>query len=142
MAVHVELFAVGAAPPEDVWAVVGDVRRLPAWTDADEVERVEPDPVVAGTELVVVDRGRSRLWRVITVGPRVLEVTTDTPRGPIGLGVRVARERSGSRLVLAGVLHPSNARQTLRARVLDAPALRRRFDRWTATALDLAARAR
>lgn len=142
MAVHVELFAVGAVPPEDVWAVVGDVRRLPAWTDADEVERVEPDPVVAGTELVVVDRGGSRLWRVLTAGPRLLEVTTDTPLGPVGLGVRVARERSGSRLVLAGAFHPPSARQTLRVRVLDAPALRRRFDRWTRTALDLAAEAR
>lgn len=142
MPVHVELFAVGVAPPEDVWSVVGDVRRLPAWTDADAVERVEPDPVVAGTELVVVDRGRARMWRVITAGPRVLEVTTDTPRGPVGLGVRVARERAGSRLVLAGVLHPASTGQAVRARVLDAPALRRRFDRWTRAALDLAAQVR
>lgn len=142
MVVHVELFAVGTPPPEDVWAVVGDVRRLPAWTDADEVERVEPDPVVAGTEVVVVDGGRSRLWRVITVGPRVLEVTTDTPRGAVGLGVRVVRERTGSRLVLAAALHPTGTGQTLRARLLDAPALRRRFDRWTRSALELAAQAR
>lgn len=142
MTVRVELYAVGNAPPEDLWAVVGDLRRLPEWTDADSVERIEPEPVEVGTEVVVVSGGAPQTWQVMTAEPRVLEVRTDTPRGPVAFGVRVARERSGSRVVLAGALHPAGFAGTLRARALHAPALRRRFDRWTRRALDLAAAVR
>lgn len=142
MAVRVELFATGAVPPEDLWAVVGDVRRLPEWTDADRVERVEPDPVEVGTELEVVVAGHSRVWRVLTADTRVLEATSTAPRGPVGLGVRVVRERSGSRLVLAATFPPMGGLSALRVRVVDAPRLRRRFDRWTRVALELAAAVR
>lgn len=138
MAVRVELYATGSAPPEDLWAVVGDLRRLPEWTDAIGIEHIAPMPVEVGTEIVVREGGHSRVWLVRTVEPRMLEVTTETSRGLVGLGVRVVRERSGSRLVLAGALHPSGMTATVRARVLDAPALRRRFDRWIRTALALA----
>lgn len=140
--VPLELFATGSAPPEDTWAIVGDLRRLPEWTDAERVERVGPDPVEVGTEIVVVVEGASRLWRVVTVEPRLLEVRTETARGPLEIGARVVRERSGSRLVLAGVYRPTTFARAVRARALDAPALRRRFDRWTRTALELASTVR
>lgn len=139
MAVRVELYATGNAPPEDVWAVVGDLRRLPEWTDADRVEQIRPTLIEVGTELVVVAGQRTLRGQVITVEPRVLELTVETPRGPVDFGVRVVRERAGSRLVLAGMLHPTGVMRTLRARAVDAPALRRRFDRWTRNALDVAA---
>lgn len=142
MVVRVELFATGNAPPEDTWAVVGDPRRLPEWTDAERVERIEPEPATVGTEIVVAEDGRTRLWRVVTVEPRLLEVSTQTARGPLDIGVRVVRERSGSRLVLAGAYRPAGFPQRLRARVVDAPALRRRFDRWSQSALRLAAAVR
>ncbi len=48
MVVRVELYATGAVPPEDVWAVVGDVRRLPEWTDAERVEQAPPPPADVG----------------------------------------------------------------------------------------------
>lgn len=142
MPVRVELFATGNAPPEDAWAIVGDLRRLPEWTDAERVERITPEPVAVGSEIVVTVEGRSRLWRVLTVEPRLLEVRTQTARGPLEIGARVIRERSGSRLVLAGVYRPRSTPQALRARAFDAPALRRRFDRWSRAALDLASRVR
>lgn len=142
MPVRVELFATGGAPPEDTWAIVGDLQRLPEWTDAERVERLTPGPVAVGTELVLTVDGGSRLWRVSTVEPRLMEVLTETARGPLEIGVRVVRERSGSRLVLAGAFRPGSFAQTVRARALDAPALRRRFDRWSRAALDLASRVR
>lgn len=139
MVVRVELFAAGSVPPEDVWAVVGDVGRLPEWTDADWVEPVPERPVAVGTELLVLVDRQERVWRVITAEQRVLELEADTPRGAVSMGVRVVRERAGSRIVLAGALHPTGTAAILRARLVDAPALRRRFDRWTRRALDLAA---
>lgn len=142
MSVRVEIFATGGAPPEDTWAIVGDLRRVPEWTDADRVERLGPEPVEVGTQMVVVMDGHSRLWRVVTVQPRLLEVRTDTARGTLEIGVRVIRERAGSRLVLAGVYRPGSRAQSLRARAVDAPALRRRFDRWTHAALELASAVR
>lgn len=142
MPVRVELFATGNAPPEDAWAIVGDLRRLPEWTDVERVERIATEPVEVGTEIVVTVEGRSRLWRVLTVEPRLLELRTETARGALEIGARVIRERSGSRLVLAGAYRPRSRPQALRARALDAPALRRRFDRWSRAALDLASRVR
>lgn len=142
MPVRVELFATGKAPPEDAWAIVGDLRRLPEWTEAERIERIAPEPVEIGTEIVITAQGHSRLWRVLTVEPRLLEVRTETARGPLEIGARVIRERSGSRLVLAGAYRPGSTRQALRARALDAPALRRRFDRWSRAALDLASKVR
>ncbi|HVM00391.1 MAG TPA: SRPBCC family protein [Egibacteraceae bacterium] len=142
MVVRLELYATGGAPPEDTWAVVSDLRRLPEWTDAEEVERVEPEPVAPGTEFVVVRGDDRRLWRVMTAEPRLLEVTTQTPRGPLAIGVRVVRDPYGSRLVLAGAYDPPCRRDALRVRAIDAPALRRRFDRWSRAALRLAAAVR
>lgn len=142
MVVRVELFATGNAPPEDTWAIVGDLRRLPEWTDAEQVGRIEPEPAAVGSEMVIAEDGRSRLWRVVTVEPRLIEVSTQTARGPLDIGVRVVRERSGSRLILAGAYRPAGLIQTLRTRVVDAPTLRRRFDRWSQSALRLAAAVR
>lgn len=142
MAVHVELFAASSVPPEDAWAVVGDLSRLAEWTDADLVHQAHDGPVTVGTELRVVTGGQEQTWRVLTVEPRVLEVAADMPRGHLALGVRVVRERAGSRIVLAGVMQTAGTAATLRARLVAAPALRRRFDRWTRRALDLAAEIR
>lgn len=137
--VRIELYATGAAAPEDTWAVVGTPWRWPDWTDADRVEDVAPEPVEVGTQVSVAVDDRRLDWRVAAIAPRLLEATTDTERGPLSIGVRVVRERDGSRLVLAAAYEPSGRATTWRVRLLDAPALRRRFDRWTRRALELAA---
>ena len=131
-----EIFAAGNAPPDAVWEVVGNPRRLPEWTDADRVIRVEPEPMEVGAIIATEDRGRVLTWKVVTFGNRTLEAVTDVPRGRLGLGVRVVRDGAGSRIVLAGVLRSS--RNPLRAGLVDVPALRRRFDRWSRAALDVA----
>ena len=132
-----ELFATGTAPPEATWAVVGDLARLPEWTDADTVE-APSSPLAVGLEFVTAVGGERLRWRVTTVEPRLLEATTDTARGRLGIGVRVAADPRGTRLVLAGGLDVDGAAARWRARLVDVPALRRRFDRWTAAALRLA----
>lgn len=139
MSLRVEIYATANTPPDDLWAVVGDPWRLPEWTDVHDVERVDPDPVEVGAEIVVVADGQRRRCTVVTAAPRLLEVTTSTARGPVGIGARVIRDRAGSRLVLAGAFSPAGAVQRLRVRAVDAPALRRRFDRWSRRALELAA---
>lgn len=138
---QIELYATGSATVEDTWAVVGDPRRLPEWTDATEVERVAPEPVDVGTEVVVRAAGRQWTWRVVTAEPRLVEATTTTSSGTLGVGVRVVREGSGCRLILAGSLKTSGLLPRLRARTVEAAAWRRRFDRWSHAALDAAARA-
>lgn len=138
MTVHVELYATATTPPEHVWAVVGDPRRLPEWTDVDGVERVEPDAVDVGTEFVTVAEGQRRRWRVVTADARLLEATTNTALGPLGVGVRVVRDPLGARLILAASFEPAGRVRRLRARLVDAPGLRRRFDRWTRAALRVA----
>lgn len=139
MVVRIELYATGAATPEDTWAVVGNPRRWPEWTDAERVEQVEPEPVEVGTRVRVAADGQLLDWRVTTIEPRLLEATTETGRGRLSLGVRVVRERDGSRLVVVAAYEPAGRVASWRVRLFDAPALRRRFDRWTRTALELAA---
>lgn len=138
MAVHFELYATGIAAPEDTWAVVGDPRRLPEWTDVQRVERIDPEPVRVGTELVIVADGGSWTWRIVTVDMRLLEATTQLPDGQLGIGLRVARDPLGARLVVAGSYQPTGRLAAARVRLLTVPALRRRFDRWTHTALRIA----
>lgn len=132
-----ELFATGTASPEDTWALVSDLSRLPEWTDADAVEP-PLGPLEVGAEFFVSVAGRRLLWRLTTVEPRLLEATTDVPRGRLGIGVRVAADPRGTRLVLAGGLDGDGAAARWRARLVDVPAMRRRFDRWTAAALQRA----
>ena len=131
-----EVFAASNLPPDEVWAVVGNPRRLPEWTDADRVERVEPEPVDVGSVIVTRDGDRALHWEVVTYANRTIEVVADTPRGRLGLGARVVRDGTGSRIVLAGVLGPSGS--AVAARIFHVPALRRRFDRWSQAALELA----
>lgn len=139
MAVRFELYATGNARPDDAWAVVGNPRRLPEWTGVDRVERVTPEPLRVGTEVVVVADGRRWVWRVVTAEARLLEAITETPRGPLSIGLRVAGDPLGARLVVAGAYQPPGGVATMRVRLRDLPALRRRFDRWTHTALGVAA---
>lgn len=134
-----ELYAIGSAAPEHLWAVVGDPRRLPEWTDVDAVASVDPEPVQQGTEVVVVLGGRPLPWRVVTADPRLLEAATEQGGASLQVGFRVVRETRGSRLVVAAAYGGTGGLQGWRRRLLDAPALRRRFDRWTRRALDLAA---
>lgn len=130
--IRYELFATGPVPPDELWALVGDPRRLPEWTDAVDVPEVTPEPVTEGSRIVVDQAGGERsVWTVTTAEDGLLEATTETPRGTVGIGVRVTGHTDGARLVLAGF----HSRGGLRVRLLDAPALRRRFDRWAETAL-------
>lgn len=135
MTVHFELFATGDATPEATWALVGDPHRLPVWTDVERVERVAPDPVEVGTELAVVADGRRWVWQVVTADARLLEATTETSHGRLGIGLRVAHDPVGARLVVACAYEPVGGLAAVRVRFFHAPALRRRFDRWIHAAL-------
>ena len=129
----VEPYAVGAAPPEQVWSLVGDLDRPPEWTDATSVE--VSGPVAAGTTLVTRDGERALERRVTTAEARLIEAVTTLPRGEPGVGVRVARDPYGSRLVLAAGFTPADRLAALGWLLLGGPAVRRRFDRWTRAAL-------
>lgn len=128
-----ELYAVGGAPPDQLWALVGDPTRLPEWTDATSVE--VSGPVAVGTTLTTRDAERILEWRITTAEQRLLEVVTTLPRGELGIGVRVARDPYGSRLILAAGFTPADRVADLGWFLRGAPALRRRFDRWTRAAL-------
>ena len=103
---------------------------------------------------VVIHERDTTTWRVISLGQRVVEASAATPCGQLGIGVRVIELRTtdparpaaaadaaagaepagnrppGSRVVFVARLEPAGS--TVRARVRDVPAIRRRFDRWTA----------
>jgi len=128
-----ELYAVGATPPEQVWALVGDLRRLSEWTDADSAE--VSGPVAVGTVVTTRDGERVLEWRITTAEQRLVEAVTTLPRGELGIGVRVARDPYGSRLIMAAGFTPADRVAALGWLLLGGPAMRRRFDRWTRTAL-------
>jgi hypothetical protein len=129
-----ELFTAVPVAPERLWALVGDVRRIPEWTDADHVMQPPEPPLEVGARFTTVDAGRELRWVVITVADRLIEAKTDDgPCGRFGVGVRVAPDPIGSRLILAGLLDPSGSR--VRARVQHLPALRSRAERWADLAL-------
>jgi len=160
----VELFASAAVKPEALWALVRDVRRLPEWTDADEVLTVEPPAtsppptspppppsppsprspdldVAVGTTVVTRDGPRRLSWTVTAREPRVLELGTTLEHGRLGIGVSVVREAMGARarIVLASAYQPDTTAAALRFRIAGAAGLRRRFDAWTRRALRAAA---
>ena len=141
MSLDAEQYAEYLVPADALWEVVGDPRRLPEWTGLSAPLRISagsgPDEPLGAWEADVLARVHDgeavRQLRVITARRGVVEVTTDTGCGRVGIGVRVVGEanRPGtSRLVVAGQLDPS--RGALRARTLDLPRLRRRFDAWAA----------
>ncbi len=134
MAVSAELYQVSGRSPEQLWQVVGDPWRLAEWTDAERVVSVEPQPVTVGTRITTAQDGDERVWRVITVEPRLLEMTAETNRGLLGVGIRVVRDPLGSRLIMAAQL----AATGLRAQMVDGPALRRSLDRWCSAAVRVA----
>ena len=129
-----EMFAQTSTSPDRLWSVVGDVHRLPDWTDAEEVRLTEPleEGAVVGVRVGEVWRE----WTILTLGARIWEARAETDSGRLGIGTRVAADPRGSRLVLAGGLEPRGSR--LRARALTVPRLRSRFDRWTQAALSAA----
>lgn len=135
MTVRFELFAAGRARPEDVWALVGDLHRLPEWTDAERVEVRDDRPDQAGGEIVTAEGDRRLDWTVTTRQRRLVELSTTLPRGRLGLGVRVLPDPLGSRVVLACAFEPSTRAARFRFLLLDGPALRRRFDRWASSAV-------
>lgn len=140
MPARFEMFSTGQVAPERLWSVVGDPWRLAEWTDVESVADVTPDPPVLGTRVTTVEAGTTRTWEIVTLEARLLEMTTTTERGAVGFGCRVVRDaRGGSRLVLAAGLTVGGFAGKLRAQLLDAPALRRRMDRWSAEALRVAA---
>jgi hypothetical protein len=132
-----EFFASVPCPPDQLWKVVGDPDRLPEWTDAEELPvRAEP-PVEVGSRFTTVDRQQSLEWVVITCDDHLWEAKTDdSDCGRLGIGVRVAPDVHGSRLVLAGMLEPAGS--MWRARLVDVPRLRTRLDRWAGRATRLA----
>lgn len=141
MSLDVEQYAEYLLPADALWGVVGDPRRLPEWTGLSAPLRISagpgPDEPLDAWESDVLARVRDgeavRQLRIITARRGVVEVTTDAECGRVGIGVRVIGEanRPGtSRLVVAGQLQP--ARGAFRARTLDLPRLRRRFDAWAA----------
>jgi hypothetical protein len=129
---QVEVFAAAPAPPAALWALVGDLSRLPEWTDAEAVARVPTAPAVGDAFTTRVE-GTALSWTVITVDQWLLEAKADTACGRVGIGVRAAPDPGGSRLILAGMLKPAVG--ALRARALEVPRLRRRFDAWSARAV-------
>lgn len=131
-----EVFSSVPDEPERLWEVVGDPDRLPEWTDADHLP-VRPEPPVAlGSRFETLDGGRRLTWTIITWEPRLWEAKTDdSDCGRLGLGVRVATDPLGSRLVLAGLLEPAGS--MVRARLVDGPRLRARLDRWSTAAARL-----
>lgn len=133
-----ELYATGEVSPDAVWRAVGDPWNLPAWTDADGVLDVAPEPVAAGTEILVAAEGNEYRWRVRTAEPRLLEASTTTDDGEIGVGVRVVGDPRGCRVILAGAIDHPRGWRGWKARLVDAPAWRRRFDRWSKAALQAA----
>ena len=140
MAVRFDLFSTGQVAPERLWGVVGDPWRLAEWTDVESVADVSPDPPVVGTRITTVEAGTTRSWEIVTLESRLLELSTATERGTVRFGCRVVRDaRGGSRLVLAAGVEVDGFAGDLRARLLDAPSLRRRMDRWSAEALRVAA---
>ncbi len=133
--IRTELYAVSTASTDDLWAVVGDPWRLSEWTDAERVESVTPDPVELGTEIVTLEEGAVRTWRVVTKQNRLLEIATDVDNGRLTVGFRVVRDTRGSRLIMATGLDPTVKIGPVRTRAVELPALRRRLDRWSAAAL-------
>jgi len=128
-----EQYAVASAPPEEIWGLVGDPRRLPEWTDATSVELSAA--VAVGTVLTTRDGKRVLEWRITTAEQRLLEAVTTLPRGELGIGVRVVRDPNGSRLILAAGFTPGDRFSDLGWLLLGGPAVRRRFERWTRAAL-------
>lgn len=155
MTARVEVYAAGSSTVEQTWAVVGDPWRLPAWTDTERVLSVDPTPLEIGTEITLVEAGRRRSWRVITAETQLLEAVSDlgadaegsgNPEhdgkgdvGQIGIGVRVVADPAGARVILAGAVRRDGLLGAVRARLVDVPALRRRFDAWSQAALRAAA---
>ena len=135
MPIRFDMFATGRVSTDALWAIVGDPWRLPDWTDVESVASVDPDPPRVGTRIETVEAGTTRVWRITTGESRLLEMTTSTERGEVGIGCRVVRDaRGGSRIVLAAGLEGGG----IRARLFDVPSLRRRMDRWAHNALRVA----
>lgn len=135
MTVRFELFAAGPARPEDVWALVGDLCRLPEWTDAERVEVHGDRPDEAGGEVTTAEGDRRLDWTVTTRQRRLVELSTTMPRGRLGLGARVLPDPLGSRVVLACAFDADTRASRFRFWLIDGPALRRRFDRWASSAV-------
>jgi len=141
VSVRLETFTTSVNVSTDaLWAVVGDLWRLPEWTDVESVADVDPDPPVVGTQVETVEAGTMRRWRVVTWERRLFEITTTTERGGFSVGCRVVRDaRGGSRLVLATQADTPGFAGALRGQLFTAPSLRRRMDRWAAAAMRVAA---
>jgi hypothetical protein len=126
---QLEMFATATCSPDALWALVGDLRRVPEWTDAEEVRGAPEPPNRVGARFTTTDGGSQRSWVVISAAERLVEAKTDDcAAGRVGVGLRVAGDPHGSRLILAGMLDPSGS--ALRARLRDLPALRARLERW------------
>lgn len=140
MDIRFEMFQSGSVSSDALWAVVGDLWRLPEWTDVESVADISSETPGVGTEVETVEAGTTRLWRITTWESRLYEMETQTERGAVGFGCRVVRDnRGGSRIILAAGLEAPTVWTKLRARLLDGPSLRRRMDEWARDAVRVAA---
>ena len=141
MDVRFEMFATArSVEPATLWAVVGDPWRLAEWTDVESVADVSPEPPVVGSRIQTVEAGTTRVWNIVTLEARLLELRTQTERGAVGFGCRVVRDaRGGSRLILAAGLEAKGTLRRVRTQLLDVPSWRKRMDSWASEALRVAA---
>lgn len=131
---ELEVFARGPADPARVAELVFDPRRLPEWTDVTAVE-APAGGVAEGERFTVVERGRRTTWRVVTRTASLFEVDTRLRWGALGVGVRVAAEPTGTLVVMAAAFLPASGMARARWLLAGAPAVRRRFDRWSVRAV-------
>lgn len=136
MSTAFELYAIGPKPPDNVWAVVSNLRRLPEWTDAEAVEDVPDGEPAIGTEFTTVVGSQRLRWRVVTAERRIIEVEAEMPNGRLEVGLRVVpAQAGGTRIALAGRLSITGRLARVREVLVGVPGLRRRMDRWAHAAL-------
>lgn len=131
---ELEVFARGPADPVRVAELVLDPRRLPEWTDVTAVDAPAGD-LAEGDRFTIVERGHRTTWRVVTRTPSLLEVDTRLGWGALGVGTRVAAEPGGTLVILAAAFLPASVVARTRWLLAGAPAVRRRFDRWSVRAV-------
>jgi hypothetical protein len=122
----VEQYAEFSVEPDALWDVVRRPGRLPEWTQGRAVD--PPEHWEVGRRVRITERETVE-WEVLSAEPRVVELRGTTPCGELGIGVRVVAGTGGSPTRVVFVARLDSTR-TVRARLRDLPAMRRRFDRW------------
>jgi len=83
----IERYRVIAAPPEEVWKVLSDLRRMAEWSkDVDSIELLCGDGATVGSRFMGNNQDETRTWSMVCVVDecepgRRLEFHTETPEG-------------------------------------------------------------